>query len=416
MNLRHTLKTLGPGLLWAGAAIGVSHLVQSTRAGASYGFELVWLVILANLFKYPFFEFGPRYASATGQNLLIGYRKLGNWAIPLYLLITWLTMFSIQAAVTVVTASLFASITGVLNTAYWTYILLLAGALVVVLGNYSVLDKLIKLIIIVLTLSTLLAVVLALGHGYAPQAEFAKHFSWASVADIGFLIALAGWMPSAIDISVWHSVWTTAKAESSGYRATVKESLFDFNVGYIGTAILSLAFLSLGALIMYGTGNQFSDAAAAFASELMSLFTSSLGNWAYPLIAVAALTTMISTTLTVLDAIPRVLTEASVQWRPAWAEAKVKKRILWVWLVILVAGSSAIVLFLLGSLKVFVDVATILSFLTAPILGWMNYKVVTSPDMPAEHRPPMWLRVLSYVGLIVLVAFSLYYLVQRFML
>ena len=77
------LKSLGPGLLWAGAAIGVSHLVQSTRAGASYGFALVWAVILANLFKYPFFEYGPRYAAATGESLLEGYRKLGQWAVIL---------------------------------------------------------------------------------------------------------------------------------------------------------------------------------------------------------------------------------------------------------------------------------------------------------------------------------------------
>ena len=44
------LKSLGPGLLWAGAAIGVSHLVQSTRAGAGFGFALVWVVVLANVF------------------------------------------------------------------------------------------------------------------------------------------------------------------------------------------------------------------------------------------------------------------------------------------------------------------------------------------------------------------------------
>ena len=32
------LKSLGPGLMWAGAAVGVSHLIQSTRAGANFGF------------------------------------------------------------------------------------------------------------------------------------------------------------------------------------------------------------------------------------------------------------------------------------------------------------------------------------------------------------------------------------------
>ena len=68
--------SLGPGILLAATAIGVSHLVYSTRAGASYGFGLLWLIVVANLFKYPFFEFGPRYAAATGESLLQGYRKL----------------------------------------------------------------------------------------------------------------------------------------------------------------------------------------------------------------------------------------------------------------------------------------------------------------------------------------------------
>lgn len=54
MKIKSLLKTLGPGLLYAGAAVGVSHLVQSTRAGASYGFELIWVVIVANIIKYPF--------------------------------------------------------------------------------------------------------------------------------------------------------------------------------------------------------------------------------------------------------------------------------------------------------------------------------------------------------------------------
>ena len=57
-----SLKKLGPGLLFAGAAIGVSHLVQSTRAGADFGWGLLWALVLSNLFKNPFFQFGSRYA------------------------------------------------------------------------------------------------------------------------------------------------------------------------------------------------------------------------------------------------------------------------------------------------------------------------------------------------------------------
>ena len=47
----------GPGLLFAGAAVGVSHLVQSTRAGASFGLSILIIVILANIIKFPGFRF-----------------------------------------------------------------------------------------------------------------------------------------------------------------------------------------------------------------------------------------------------------------------------------------------------------------------------------------------------------------------
>ena len=109
-QLKKLFKILGPGLLYAGAAVGVSHLVQSTRAGAMFNFDLLWVLILANILKYPFFEFGPRYAVATGSNLVDGYRKVGRWAVSLFALVTVASMFTIQAAVTVVTVGLIAYI------------------------------------------------------------------------------------------------------------------------------------------------------------------------------------------------------------------------------------------------------------------------------------------------------------------
>jgi Mn2+/Fe2+ NRAMP family transporter len=72
MRNKSLLKAIGPGILFAGAAIGGSHLIQSTRAGADYGYTLLLLVILANLFKYPFFEFSYRFTSAKSKSLLEG--------------------------------------------------------------------------------------------------------------------------------------------------------------------------------------------------------------------------------------------------------------------------------------------------------------------------------------------------------
>ena len=53
MTLRDRLAQFGPGLLYAGAAVGVSHLVQSTRAGAEFGLQLLAVIILVNVIKYP---------------------------------------------------------------------------------------------------------------------------------------------------------------------------------------------------------------------------------------------------------------------------------------------------------------------------------------------------------------------------
>jgi len=113
MNISKIYKSLGPGLLYAGAAVGVSHLVQSTRAGAGYGFDLIWILLLANVLKYPFFEFAPRYANSTGKSLVDGYHKIGKWALVLFAILTITTMFAITGAVSLVTAGLLGSLLGV---------------------------------------------------------------------------------------------------------------------------------------------------------------------------------------------------------------------------------------------------------------------------------------------------------------
>ena len=100
------LKAIGPGLLFAGAAIGVSHLVQSTKAGALYGLGLFGIVLVANLTKYPGLSFGSRYTNGTGLSLLESYRRQGLWTLVVFAGLTVGTMFTVAAAVSLVTAAI----------------------------------------------------------------------------------------------------------------------------------------------------------------------------------------------------------------------------------------------------------------------------------------------------------------------
>ena len=119
-------KTFGPGILFACTAIGVSHLVQSTRAGAEFGFMILGFVILANVLKYPFFEHGSRYANVTGTSIIDGYEKLGRKFLILYLGITLGSMFFVTAAVGFVTAGFFENLFQIDFLGIWTMVLLFA--------------------------------------------------------------------------------------------------------------------------------------------------------------------------------------------------------------------------------------------------------------------------------------------------
>ncbi len=397
-----SLKKLGPGLLFAGAAIGVSHLVQSTRAGADFGFGLIWALLLVNIFKYPFFQFGPRYAIATGETLLDGYRKLGKGVLITYFILTFATMFTIQTAVTIVTAGLASSIFGnFISTEIWTVVILVICLIILLKGKYQFLDKLMKIIVITLTISTIIAVFFA----------FQNKTSAISIAQIlpqatefGFLIAFMGWMPAPLDISVWHSIWAIEKQKSNP-EFSAKSGIFDFNVGYASTIIIGLGFLALGALVMFQSGEILSGQAGVFSNQLISMYTSSLGNWAYVLIGVAAFTTMFSTTLTTLDASPRAMTKTC-----QLLFGKHLKTSYLLWIIVLIAGTLLIYFFLASEMGLLITIATILSFLTAPFYAIINYKLVSSSHMPKEWRPSVMMHALSIVGIIFLIGFSLWYL------
>ncbi|MDX1592283.1 MAG: Nramp family divalent metal transporter [Balneolaceae bacterium] len=402
-------KTLGPGIIMAAAAIGVSHLVQSTRAGAEYGFALVWAVLLANLFKYPFLEFGPRYALATGQDMIRGYAKLGKAALWIFILFTLLTMFAIHAAVTIVTGSLASNLTGLeLPVITWSGIVLVVCVLLLIQNRFSFFDSMIKALMVIFAISTIIAVVAALSiTGYQAQPGFIGPEIW-TVSGVAFLIALMGWMPIPIDAAAWHSIWTVEKMKITGYKPKLSEVRFDFNLGYIGAAVIALFFLTLGALIMYGSGEQYAASAAGFSDQFLTLYTLTLGEWSGIIIVICAFTTMFSTTLTVTDTYPRVLSRILNVLKP---ETETSNKRLYRILLPLISAGSFLFLFLLGDrFRLLIDLATTLSFLTAPVLAFINHKLIHHPDVPEEFRPRPWLRYLSIAGILFLTLFAFIYL------
>ena len=417
-----TLKALGPGFLFAAVSVGVSHLVQSTRAGAGYGFTLVWVILLSLILKYPLFEFGQRYAVATGSSLLEGYRRQGKWSLVLYLVLTLGTMFTVLAAVTAVTAGLAIQLTGwepsipgVTVTTVWSVILIFLSVLTLAIGRYPLLDKLVKVIMVILTISTILATLTVL-----PKLSGIRLWGSLDLKDIGFIVALVGWMPTGMDVSVWQSFWALARRKETGYNPTLKQTLFDFKIGYFAIGALALMFCTLGTAVMFDKGVVIKDSAGAFAGQIIELYTSTLGDWSRPIIVVSAFTTMLSTMLTVIDGFSRALQLVGRRFRTAEDQTEEMKKSghsldYWIWLSALSVGAMLIIIFYLKNLGDMVDLATTLSFLSAPLLGFLTYRAILAPWVPKEFRPSPWLQGLAVLGIVFLTAFMLFFLYFRFL-
>lgn len=398
--------------MYAGAAVGVSHLVQSTRAGAEYGFSLIWVIVAINFIKYPFFEYGPRYAASTGKNLVEGYHRLSKTALYIFAAITVGTMFIVLAAIVLVTAGLIAHVTDIPIIAnHKTTVLLGATFVFLIFSTYKTIEKPVKWVIIILSVATVMAAVAGMTSTSFSTPSFTS-FNFRNQTDIFFLVALIGWMPAPIDIAVWHSVWGQEKNKNTNKRNASKNSSFDFTIGYWGTTFLALCFLVLGASVLSGE-NELPDDAVGFTQTLITLYTQTLGPAAFPVIAIAALAAMLSTTLTVADGFTRVMVPATKNMIP---KLKTKPKKLYIlWLFALCAGAWLILNNFKYGMRTLIDFITTVSFVTAPVLALFNFLVMQSRDVPHHARPGRIMRIFSVFGIVFLTLFALYFLYLRFL-
>lgn len=416
MNWNKIKKVVGPGILFASTAIGVSHLVQSTRAGANYGFALLLIIILANILKFPFFEYGARYANVKGESLIDGYKRLGKYALWIYFFIILGSMFFVTAAVGKVTAGFMDNLFG-LSTLFPSFklfpevLVFLICFSILILGKFNYLDNFIKIIGVFLLISTLLAFTLVLIKG--PSVPITSFTSPSLFDDnsIVFIIALMGWMPTAIDLSTWISLWTLEKIKTTRYQPSLKETLFDFNLGYWISAFLSICFLVLGAFLFYGTGKVLPKGSAGFANEVISLYASVIGNWSYIIIAISAFSIMLGTSLGVFDGYARVLQKISelLFLNNSNSNKKTSSNVVYkLSLSVLAIGAFLIISLFAGQFKTLVDLATSISFLIAPLIAIANLKLVGKKYL-GDAAPGKFMQIISYLGIIFLTGFAVFF-------
>ena len=387
-KLRVLIKNLGPGLLFASMAIGTSHLVLSTKAGAQYGWIMVIPIVLANVFKYPFFEFGVRYTNITNKTLIEGYLNRGKGYLWFYAAIMLVTTFTILAALYTVTAGLFINLFEISSVSISLVALGLFAFIssLLIIGKYRFLENSLKFVVSILFIALIVTTALVIFKG---QVEEVANFTPTPIFnEVGvlFLIGLMGWMPTTVEASSWVSLWSIEKWKTEGSKPTLRESLQEFNIGYLMTAILAIFFMIIGWLTLYGTNTELSGNAVTFADQVVQLFTAHIGPWAYIFIAIAAFATMFSTCMTAHDAVARVSLDIIDLLYPK-VKLTGKKGYFALGVIILAVMNFVVITTFSANMGLLVALATFVSFVVAPIIGFMNLKNVMSGEIPKELRP-----------------------------
>lgn len=395
-------RATGPGLVMAAAAVGASHLVASTQSGALFGWQLLWLIVLVNALKYPFFRFGVQYTLARNESLVEGYLRKGRAWLIAFTLLNLVAAVVNTAGVLLLTASLLQYfIPGNLSLTFLCILLLAVCLLILLAGHYRVLDGLSRMLMLVLTICTFIALAIAWNNGPMAPADYVSPSPW-QLSALAFIVATMGWMPVPIELSAINSMWLRSKQRLT--QVSLSDGLFDFNLGYAVAVILAVVFLTLGALLQHGTEQEIQMAGAAFAQQLVDMYASTIGEWARLFIAFIAFMCMFGTTLAVLDGYARTLNESFHLLRDQNAP-----RAGWTlsaWIVAQSAAGMAIILFFQTALSPMLTFAMTLAFLTTPFFAWLNFSLMRSLGTMSKGMS-LW----AWIGIVYLSAFSLLYLV-----
>ncbi|QBJ63608.1 divalent metal cation transporter [Pseudoalteromonas sp. DL-6] len=399
------LGALGPGILMATAAIGGSHLVASTQAGALFGWQLFWLIVVVNVLKYPFFRFGMEYTLATKNSLVEGYKNQGPGYFYSFIALNIIAAVVNTAGVLLLTASLLHYALPIsIPVTLLCWLILAVCLIILLLGHFKALDNVAKAIMGLLTIATITALVIAINNGPVAPVNYVGPSPY-ELAMLGFMVALMGWMPAPIEISALSSLWL--KEKQTQQSVTKSQGLFDFNVGYWLTAGLALVFFSLGALVQYGQSSNIELGGVAFAKQLIDMYALTIGEWARPLVSAIAFLCMFGTTLTVLDGYARTLNESH-----KLLGFKQSKHSLNTWLILQALAGMAVILFFKSALGPMLTFAMTLAFVTTPVFAWLNFSLVRS-EPAIKHS--LLLRSLTWLGLVYLVGFAVAFVVWKLM-
>lgn len=332
VGLRATLRHLGPSFILVGSVVGSGEIILTTTLGASVGFVMLWWVLLSCWGKSIVQAELGRYTVSTGETALQAFNQLpgrlparrgrASWFI-------WFWMFSliptliggggIYGAAGQAAADLFPQV----GTTVFTLFLAASAAVIVFVGTYDSLERLLTFMVVVFTLITLGCAVslqftdLALTTADLRAGLRLEFPAFAVAAALG---AYGGTGVNASD-SMAYTYWCAEKgyANHVGPRAAdaqwvhrargwIRVMQIDTLLTLVVLTTATVPFYMLGAGVLKRLG--LVPSGGETVAVLSRMYTETLGPWASALFMVGALFVLFSSMVSGLAGNARLFADA----------------------------------------------------------------------------------------------------------
>lgn len=430
---RAKLGYIGPGVLWALAALATGELLFTPRVGAQYGYALMWALIAALVLKLFVTREIGRYSVVTGQRLLSGMADLPGprgWALWVILVPQLVVGVAAIAGIASAAASAFTlAVPGPIEL--WTGVVIAAAAGLVLFGRYTGVEWVSRIIGLLLAIGVVVAAVLvgpSLGEaasGVVPTVP-----EDLVVADI---LPWLGFLSNGAAGLMWYSYWVVAKGVGVGalerpgrldprsldagqvarVRQWLRTMTLDSTFAVVGVGIITVAFLILGAELLRPEG--IVPAESDVARDLTTLFSEVFGSVGFWLMVVGLISAFWTATLTNIDGWKRLYTDGIRKVLPShlaqrpWASPTVIGRVAVIgWLAVLpfavfvIFGDPVALLTLAGSIEA-VHIP-----LVAALVLWLNRRT-----LPSALRAGWAATTLVVIAIVFFAGFAAYYVWQQ---
>lgn len=155
------LAYLGPGIITAALVFGPGSLTITSKLGAVYQYQLVWVIVASTILMMAFTSMGARIGIATKDSLLDTFRqRWGNWAAWGTGIGIFLVTASFQAGNSVGAGIAFAETFGTAATPWILLVVLLGISLLFFKSFYKILEKVMIAMVGIMLISFLFTLII----------------------------------------------------------------------------------------------------------------------------------------------------------------------------------------------------------------------------------------------------------------